>query len=984
MKFHAIDPGARFQSLGATAMIGALALLSAPRSEAAPGYSYTVLWEGSNNQSQGTEERYCPGVAINNRGDVVFRTGQVLSTYPTVERIRVYVSWGGQAPAVVFELQTGNAFPSPSARGCGEGGALLGINDQGIVAVPLIWFNAAADDAELGYGLVEPGVGLVRELRGLQFSSGRVNDALQMAGIDTTSGGRLVVTDGVTSNSSLAVPQGSGSFGPGAYASVNRSGLAAIGGILGVGPYVTNVFRATPPGGSSSVPIGAIYEQDSLGHTDYFSPGINDAGWLSFSTNSNNNYANPNPRVLLISPAGQLFPVAEAAGSEFSNFFQTRGASSLGTSLNNFNRVSFVAQLDGGVFQAGSIFVGDGSGDTPRLALEGYDSGRIVLDDGREFETGWSGDVADHGVNSLNDAGEIAAAASGSLFDDNGTFIEQRQVLLLARPVVGTEPGNPIIPPAEDALPGGGWRFRDICLPCRSAGPGRALRAYFDPPVAVGYAFSADAGPIGSFTSVLVPASLPGGDSEFVIEYGSTSAPLAAGQAFAFPAPVREFRISGIDPAENLDPVDAGAFVVGLTFTDDVTEQFTFTMVPDVIDTTDTDGDGIGDTFDNCPAVANAGQEDSDGDGIGDACDTSEADTTPPMITPTVAGPLGSGGWYTATVSVSWSVVDNESAINGSSGCESASVSADSAGTTYTCQATSEGGTSSESVTVRRDATAPTVIFGSGVPAANAAGWNRSDVSFAYTASDATSGVATTAPASPVSVGGEGTGVTSTVTVTDHAGNTTTIGTPGVNIDRTPPLVTVSTPSDGSSYLRDGQLLASYSCSDGLSGVASCAGPVVSGAEVDTSNSGSFVFAVNGADSAGNTSSTTNRYSVIEPGYSFGGFFAPVDNLPTVNAVKAGRTVPVKWSLLDASGGYVSDLGSFRSLSSQQVACSSGLPTDAIEESYSAGSSGLTYDAATHQFQYNWRTMKGWAGTCRSLQLVLSDGTQRGALFRFQ
>lgn len=38
----------------------------------------------------------------------------------------------------------------------------------------------------------------------------------------------------------------------------------------------------------------------------------------------------------------------------------------------------------------------------------------------------------------------------------------------------------------------------------------------------------------------------------------------------------------------------------------------------------DTDGDGVPDDIDNCPATANADQTDTDGDGMGDACDTDD------------------------------------------------------------------------------------------------------------------------------------------------------------------------------------------------------------------------------------------------------------------------------------------------------------------------------------------------------------------------
>lgn len=43
----------------------------------------------------------------------------------------------------------------------------------------------------------------------------------------------------------------------------------------------------------------------------------------------------------------------------------------------------------------------------------------------------------------------------------------------------------------------------------------------------------------------------------------------------------------------------------------------------------DTDGDGIIDACDNCPATADAGQEDADGDGRGDACDNCPAAANP-------------------------------------------------------------------------------------------------------------------------------------------------------------------------------------------------------------------------------------------------------------------------------------------------------------------------------------------------------------------
>jgi hypothetical protein len=117
------------------------------------------------------------------------------------------------------------------------------------------------------------------------------------------------------------------------------------------------------------------------------------------------------------------------------------------------------------------------------------------------------------------------------------------------------------------------------------------------------------------------------------------------------------------------------------------------------------------------------------------------------------------------------------------------------------------------------------------------------------------------------------------------------------------------------------------------------------------------------------------------PSYAFSGFFSPVDNLPTVNLVSAGRAVPVKFSL---GGDQGLDIFATGYPKSQQIACDSTATVDGIEETLTAGGSSLSYDAASDIYTYVWKTDKAWAGTCRQLVVKLDDGSAHRANFKFK
>lgn len=116
----------------------------------------------------------------------------------------------------------------------------------------------------------------------------------------------------------------------------------------------------------------------------------------------------------------------------------------------------------------------------------------------------------------------------------------------------------------------------------------------------------------------------------------------------------------------------------------------------------------------------------------------------PPVVEPVVEGMLGSNGWYTSDVALSWKI-EGGTAAEGS--CAPETISTD--GTTeHSCTATAEDGSSrTTKATIARDATPPTAAA-TADRAPNGAGWYNSAFTVTWAGEDATSGIdSCTAPA---------------------------------------------------------------------------------------------------------------------------------------------------------------------------------------------------------------------------------------------
>jgi hypothetical protein len=353
-------------------------------------------------------------------------------------------------------------------------------------------------------------------------------------------------------------------------------------------------------------------------------------------------------------------------------------------------------------------------------------------------------------------------------------------------------------------------------------------------------------------------------------------------------------------------------------------------------------------------------------------------DPSAPVIGYTLnpATPNGDNGWYTSDVSLTWNVSDAESPNSLQKvGCVNQTITADQAETTYSCSASSAGGTAERvDAKIKRDATAPVVGYTSASGTEGDNGWYTGEVTATFTGTDATSG-----PASVSKTVSSGTAEGPAVQLdspdfTDNAGNTTAAGASSKSfaIDLTDPTATFDS-EIGTVYFGSVPAQPTCTASDAISGPKSC---VVTGYETSV---GTHTLTATATDKAGRTGTATQTYTVKS--WTAKGFYQPVDMGGVLNTVKGGSTVPLKFELF-AGATELTDPALIKGFTAKSIACSPTAATDDIEVTATGGTS-LRYDTSAGQFLYNWKTPTG-AGKCYELTMTANDNTTLSAKFKLK
>ena len=380
---------------------------------------------------------------------------------------------------------------------------------------------------------------------------------------------------------------------------------------------------------------------------------------------------------------------------------------------------------------------------------------------------------------------------------------------------------------------------------------------------------------------------------------------------------------------------------------------------------------GLGSTSVACHA------EDTRGNTANGAFSVKVVDTTAPALT--LPGTItteatGASGAVVTFAPTATDLVDGARTVS----CAPASGSTFGLGsTTVTCTvADSRGNTASGSFavkvvdTTKPELTLPATITAEATSAAGA------PVSYVASASDIVDGsvAVSCAPASGSTFALGSTTVA--CEAKDAAGNKATGSFTVKVVDTTAPVITwTGGPADNGVYVF-GSVPAVGSCTatDLVDGTVACA---ITGYG---STVGGHTAKAAATDGAGNTAEVKRTYSVTA--WKLSGFYQPVDMGGTLNTVKGGATVPLKFEVFAGATELVGT-SAVKTFTQKEVSCSTGLGTADEIEVTTTGGTTLRYDVTAGQFIQNWQTPKK-PGACFVVTMTTQDGTAITANFKLK
>src|SRR5215217_199401 len=400
-----------------------------------------------------------------------------------------------------------------------------------------------------------------------------------------------------------------------------------------------------------------------------------------------------------------------------------------------------------------------------------------------------------------------------------------------------------------------------------------------------------------------------------------------------------------------------------------------------------------------------AGDNNYAGDDTTGTLTVNSADDVAPTSTHSLSADANGNGWHNSDVTVTLNATDND----GGSGVDEIRYSINGGAASVYDEAnkpviSTEGTTTfsyfavdnnnnvedpANSFQIKLDKTAPDVAYKSASPAANAAGWNNTNVTATFEATDSLSGMGATdaiKTATGTTVASdEGASVTvGSPAFTDRAGNTApadTATSDPFKIDKTAPTVTVTGVSLNGTYVLGSVPTAGCSTSDDLSGKAQDATVSVTGGT--TNGVGTFTATCSGGkDVADNTRAPVSvTYKVLF--VRDGGILQPI-NPDNTSVFSRGKAVPVKFKLAgdEPTGFNVSGW----TLQKVQVNCTNFDTQDAVVEQVAENpSQSFRYDSSADQYIINADFKSQAAGTCWKAKVNLNDGTSlESAVFKLQ